>query len=138
MHFKLILTILFCALTYAAFSQDAASAKLAWNAVQATSQKDNSPFAYNCSFITASGTSLSWIQGGGKKTKSFSISSVSGQWSDITTDGQIIYNVSTNQITGSFEFSRVSGQLSVHMKLSVSGNKDQDYIFNINSVTPVN
>jgi hypothetical protein len=129
--FTIVLTTLPCKLRAQSLLKD----KITWNSIGAVNQVDNSPVNYSCSFITTGITSIDWVQKNGARVSHFPITSISGTWADLKKDGEVICTISAGEISGSFTLLRSSGKYIVHLKLFVNGNPDQDYLFNISSIS---
>ena len=116
-------------------AQNPTSTTLTWKSVSAVNQIDNSSFSYACSFVTYGNKKLDWVQRNGDKVSHFNVSSVDGQWVDLSRNGQLIYHVSDGDLTGTLTFSKNSGGYSVHLKLYIARKLDQDYLFSISNVS---
>jgi hypothetical protein len=134
----LILSFCFCCLTANAQQMNIMQDTLTWSVVSAVNQADQTPFAYTCSFITYGANSLDWSQVNGEIVSNYTITSSTGQWADLTSDGTTAFNVqnATGNITGTLSFARSSGVITVHLQLLVKGKLDQDYVFAVSSITP--
>jgi hypothetical protein len=132
----LILTFCFLCLTAKAQQMNIMQDTLTWNVVSAVNQADQSQFAFNCSFITYGANTLDWSQVSGEVVSNYTITSSSGQWVDLTTDGTIAFNVQnvSGYVTGTLTFARSSGVVTVHLQLLVKGKLNQDYMFTVSSI----
>ncbi len=135
-NLRMILFFLLTSYSITTWSQNIVTDTLVWNSTSAVNQQDTSTLNYTCSFATTALTNVDWIQAGGKHVSHFSVNSTDGQWTDVSKDGQLTYDVSNGAVTGVITFSRSGGVLSVHLKLFVNGKLDQDYVFNISDIRP--
>lgn len=137
-HMRILSIVFLLAASLAANGQNISQATLLWKSAKAINQANSSAFGHTCQFTTRPNNSVEWNQANGKKTTSFSVSATSGQWADVSKDGQFTYQVqdtSAPSITGTLTFSRSGGKLTVRLQLSVNDKPDQDYLFSIDSVT---
>lgn len=120
-------------------AQDISSANLTWSVNNAAKASDSTQFNYGSTFATNGSTIVSWTQGAGanQSVTQYTVSSVSGQWTDTTQDGQAAFNVSNGSaISGTITFSRTSGVYSIHLQTQFKGKPDLDYLFTVSSVNP--
>lgn len=115
-------------------SQNALQTSLQWSSTSVSNQADNSTFNLTSRFVTGNNT-LNWDQANGRKIITYTVTSVDGQWTDVAADGQITFNVQYGAVTGTYTFLRLSGKTTVRARLFVGEKLDQDYVFNIDSVT---
>lgn len=116
-------------------SQNINQGNITWNSTSAVDQQGNSSLNHICSFITHGNSSVDWSQAGGSRVSHFTVSSVSGQWSNIALDGQAVYNIQDGNVTGTITFARSAGQVSVHLNLFVNGKQDLNYLFLVSSTS---
>jgi hypothetical protein len=85
---KYLLSLLFFALALATtvHGQDIEVARLKWVTTEATDIKSNQLFALT-SFIITDGNTITWHQKGGENVQTFTTSSKSGTWRDVSTKG---------------------------------------------------
>jgi len=129
-----MLIFLISVLPFAGYAQDITSETLSWKAISATNAVDGSSVNYSGDFVSNGNTSVDWIQSGGKMTSHYTVTSVDGQWSNCSTDGQIIYNVQINGLNGSITFKRSNGQLTIRLQVDLSDQPDFNYLFTVSNV----
>src|SRR5579859_7508382 len=136
----LILSFCFFCLTANAQQMNIMQDTLTWNVVSAVNQADQSQFAFKCSFITYGANALDWSQSDGEFVSNYTITSSTGQWTNLTGDGTIAFNVQNGDgtFTGTLTFARSSGVVTVHLRLFVKGVLNQDYVFTVSSINPAN
>jgi hypothetical protein len=108
-------------------------AKINWNYTQATDGLTGKALDYSGSFISTGDTNLDWVQNNGQKTYHLSVVSVEGTWTDISTDGTIIYNLG-GTTPGQLTFERTNGVLTIRLLLKPSKAGKLNYTFSINSL----
>ncbi len=115
---------------------DISKDNIGWNAVNAVNQSNTQDaFTYTGSFVTYGNQKMDWRQKNGSKVYSYSVSSIEGTWQNLNQDGQLVFHLQNSTVNGTATFARVSGQVTVHLKLYVKGNADTDYVFSIGSIT---
>ena len=135
----LTILIIICG-AIAAKGQDISATNLLWTVSGAKAQSDSASFNYACTFTTRAlaTATLDWSQNNGQSVATYTVTSVDGQWSDVTQDGQVTYHVQKGKVNGTIVFQRSGGVPSIHLQLLVDTKPDQDYIFSISSITPLN
>jgi hypothetical protein len=115
------------------FGQNIRSAKITWNCTQATDVLTGKTQDYSGSFISTGDTNVDWVQNNGQKTYHLSVVSVEGTWTDVSTDGTIIYNLG-GTTPGQLTFERTNGVLTIRLLLKPSKASKLNYTFSINSL----
>lgn len=137
---KIIFLVLFVGGLTASMAQSISATNLLWTVTSAKAQSDSTSFNYACTFITytSANTTLDWSQSNGESVTHFTVTSVDGQWADITTDGQVGYHVQNGKVNGTITFQKSGGVYTIHLQLLVGTKPDQDYVFSVTTVNPIN
>lgn len=98
---------------YSVQSQNPASDTLQWSLGQGTDLRTNQSFVYTGSLIT-NAQSVQWVQK--SLTSTFSVTSVSGSWSDVSQQGQLVFTVEEEGASGLLTIERTSNGLYVTME----------------------
>lgn len=67
-----------------------------WEAIEVTDLQTASTTALACQFITATNTSVEWIQKKGTLRTFYNVASVEGRWSDVSSPGSITFSLQRN------------------------------------------
>lgn len=121
MSFKIlasILVLLLCFSTAKSQSPRIQSDSIAWHINGMNDLVSDVSVTYQCTFVTHGTESVNWIQDNGNFIMYFSVTSTVGEWSDLSEDGSITYNLSGDGLTGQLEISRSTGAVSAHFQLS--------------------
>jgi hypothetical protein len=88
------LLLLFTAST--CLSQNISTSNLTWQAVETTDLQTSATTALKCLFKTNANKSMEWIQKKGEMKGLFTITSVEGNWSNVSSAGSITYGLQSN------------------------------------------
>jgi hypothetical protein len=99
MRTSIIIAVLVLQMLFPAKGQDILQVNLRWNSGSTINLKANESSNYSCTFISSS-SEIQWLQKNGTRVKHFAITSVSGTWSDITTNGSVVFQVTEGSIPG--------------------------------------
>lgn len=99
--------------TYSASAQNPGTDPLRWTLGQGTDLRNNQSFTYSGTLVTG-GQSIQWIQASASST--FSVASVSGNWSDLGQNGQLVFTVEEEGASGLLTFERTANGLAVIME----------------------
>lgn len=103
---KYMLAVLLVFLGYMVYGQNPRTASLRWSSSQFVELRSNTTQQAAFEIEThADGIRITT----GNLTKVFTITSASGQWSDVTTDGTLIYDLTFGQKEGSAILKRENG-----------------------------
>src|SRR5579859_7048515 len=86
-------------------AQDISSSSLAWNVSQLNDLNTNATTAYQCTFKTNGGDTITWVQKG-NYTTSINVTATTGVWTDVSTIGKVVYSVSLEGEPGTITFER--------------------------------
>ena len=131
-----LILLAFAALTSPVFAQDVRQSTLNWQSGKNINQTDNTMTEYVCSFTTVADQKINWLQQNGSNVTTYTVNSVDGSWTNVAAEGQVVYHVTSDQLSGDFTFVRSGGTISLHVKLNLNGTPNFDFVFLIDSVTP--
>jgi hypothetical protein len=117
MSMRNLFTIILVGLAGVASSQDILNSKLAWTVTQLTDLNTNAVMNYQCVFKTNKQLSIAWVQDEGAFTTDITVEQVQGSWTDVGANGQVVYSVTTDGLTGTITFKRADGELSITLDL---------------------
>jgi hypothetical protein len=115
-----ILLLVYCAITWHVNAQtnDPLSNQIVWFANKAINvDKPGDQFQFNCKFITEGNKPIKWIQTGAIGTTEFIVTSIAGEWKDVSKDGKISFRVTQNELIGSVDIVRLKGKTILTMDL---------------------
>jgi len=96
-------------------------ATIRWNASGFTDQATNVTVQKPCQFIVYGSSKIEWVQKGGSLVYTFLVTSVSGTWTDVNTNGTLTYQVTLDGTSGSIQVSR-SGNVTISLNLPLADN----------------
>src|SRR5581483_10993567 len=85
-------------------AQNILTSNLQWNVTTATNQADLVPFTHVCSFTSNGTSTLDWSQNSDQMIMHYTVTSVDGTWADVSSDGQAVYHVQNDIISGTITF----------------------------------
>lgn len=91
---------------------------LQWNASGFTDLITNEAVAAPCHFVSYGTSKVDWIQGGGSFTTPFSITSVTGMWQDINSNGTLTFSIIGDGLSGQLILSKDNAGTKVKLVLS--------------------
>jgi hypothetical protein len=116
-------------------AQDVRKSTITWISSKNVNNADNATSIFACSFVSHADQKIDWNQRNGAYVTSYAVTSVRGSWSDISADGQIVYQVTNGELAGTVTLSRLNGTSTIRMSLSLNGKPSFDFSFLIDSVT---
>lgn len=96
-----------------AWSQNPLSDPLRWSLGQGTDLRTSQTFSYSGT-LTTSSQAVQWAQT--STSSSFSVSSVTGNWTDISQNGQLVFGITEDGASGLLTVERNSNGLFVTME----------------------
>jgi hypothetical protein len=131
---KNIVLVMMLLIASEALAQNPQSAKLKWEASQFTDDS-NTTINHATAVITNPGSQqFQWIQKGGAKVYTYSITAVEGTWTDLSTDGQLTLSLSTGGQTATALLKRTTGVYSIVLTIQAD-NETNAYTFPITNIT---
>jgi len=110
--------------------------KIVWEIKHAINLDDaGDSFAYDCKFVTEGLKAILWDQKGVGGNSEFVITNRTGVWADVTLDGEVLYQVEQDGLTGSIKIKRLSGKAEITLDLGVSGGR---YRFEVEKISTSN
>jgi hypothetical protein len=117
------LAVLFFIVSFQVQAQsDDFSGTIYWKINKATSL-DNSAdkFSFNCQFITIGKKIVKWVQSGPAGTTEFVVSSVAGNWENISKPGKIKFQITWEDSKGTIEIERIGAVTLLTMDIGEGG-----------------
>lgn len=114
LHFRQVIAVLVLLLVNGiAAAQDPSSSALRWTLGDGSDLKTNQSFTYSGALVTKGNAPIQWEQ----KTigSSFEVQSVTGTWTDISRQGQLVFAVQQDGATGTITIQRNSKGLFATM-----------------------
>lgn len=109
----LLTFILIASLTY---SQNVRMASLTWSVNQLTDLSNSAIANYSCQFKTNGLQNIIWDQSNDETT--CKTQNVTGDWTNVTSPGEITYSVKIDGETGTLKFERTSAGVFITLDLS--------------------
>jgi hypothetical protein len=116
-------------------AQDVRTSTISWSSGKNVNNADNATTGFVCSFVSHADQKVDWNQRNGAYVTSYTVTSVDGSWTNASADGQVVYHVTSGQLAGTITFSRLNGNTTVRMSLSLNGKPNFDFTFLIDSIT---
>lgn len=102
-------------------SPNIASDTIQWNYASIRNLTNNDLINESGHFVSYGSQSLRWIQDGFNNPYTFEITGFSGSWTDLGTDGTVIFNVACNGVSGTLRIYRENAVLQVHLDMGEAG-----------------
>ncbi len=115
-------------------SQNISTSNLTWQAVETTDLQTSATTTLKCLFKTNANQSVEWIQKKGEMKGLFTVTSVEGNWSNVSTAGSIIYRLQRNGNSCKMTIEKNASGTFITMDFSKSGEFTSLYRFKIISV----
>ena len=132
LRFRNLLLILMLHCTFSLVcGQNIREQPMRWRSSQAVSLGNQEITALPSTFAINSNGTIVWDQKNGKRTTTFEVNAVRGEWTNIQNEGEIAYDVKAGNVTGTLEFSKKDEQLFILMKLTSNGKPDLQYSFTV-------
>jgi hypothetical protein len=135
MKATIIITVLMClTLTSKAQVISIGSDSIVWSVDQLTDLLQNQTQSYECKFIT-SAEGIVWLQRDDDYQKTLAVSSVSGNWSDLSSDGFYQYAVTFQNRSGTLRFEKASDTVTIRMSFVENGKDTMPFLFHVKSIS---
>jgi hypothetical protein len=92
----LVLQLIFTLICVTAFAQNPITSNLAWEVDEATDSQTNATITYGAQFKTYSNQYVEWVQRKGEMITRYEITSVEGVWTNISRNGNLVFNLMRN------------------------------------------
>jgi hypothetical protein len=102
-------------------AQDIHNARLAWSVTTLSDLNTKKSSSYNCVFETNGQQEIKWKQNGGTDVTLISVSKLTGAWANISTTGEVVFNISVEGETGTLTFTRNGSNTFIVLDLPISG-----------------
>ncbi len=133
----IILAVLIFQMVNPTMGQDILQTNLRWNSASTINLKTNESSSYSCSFISSS-SEIQWLQKNGTRVKHFAVTSTSGSWLNISTNGTISFQVTEGSIAGVITIAKDGEGTSVTLDFTAQHPDAIKQRFWISSVQPEN
>lgn len=134
---KIILLFSFVLLNcYPGLAQDPKAVTIHWTLGQGKDLLTNQSFEYSGSFVTHGDQPIQWNQKSVSST--FSVSSITGTWTDISSPGQLVFAVTQDGASGVINFRRDSSGLYITMEFPMNDPQGSKIQWKISEVTQEN
>lgn len=116
--YSLLLSIVILTTAYQNLSaQNIETDTIRWNASKFTDLLSNTEVNKPCQFISYHNSSIKWLQKNGELVYVLTVNSVTGDWSEVNVNGTMSYDVSLDAMTGTISFSRSNNELKIVLDL---------------------
>lgn len=119
-------------------AQDISQASLAWKVSSLLDEQSGQSISYSCSFRTNGSNDIVWSQKNGNFTTTLIVLGISGNWPDVTTHGQVTYQVQSGNESGTLEFFKDANGVHVRINLSQGSSSRMRYEFAVEEVKLTN
>ena len=133
-----IVCLAFLICCFNGFSQDISTSTITWTVNHGFDLKSNSDFNYQGSFTTNGSNSITWSQGSGNFISTFTISSLQGTWTDVSTNGTVTYQVEQDGSSGTLKFERTSEGIFVTLDFPSGDSQGSWLKFQVSSLSQAN
>jgi len=94
-------------------AQNMANTQLTWTVDGLNDLGTGQSASYHCTFSSNGNQAITWSQKNGNFVTTLSVQNVSGTWTNVNLEGQLLYTVSTDGKTGTLKFYRDSQGLFI-------------------------
>ncbi len=92
---KILILMALIALTLPALGQNILTSTLTWNTVSSFDAQTGRKNVEDGQIVTHQHSSIDWNNADGSLKRSFTVNDVTGSWTDVSNEGEIIYEVDT-------------------------------------------
>jgi hypothetical protein len=132
---KTYFIFILCLTSYTLKAQSITSDTLRWNASGFKDLVSNEVVnGVTSQFITYGNQKIEWVQGGGSFVSTFTITSTSGTWSNISNTGSMTYSISGEQLTGQMTFVRSVSGVTVELTFTTGTTSTIHHSYTITSI----
>ncbi|HYC86492.1 MAG TPA: hypothetical protein VEB86_14770 [Chryseosolibacter sp.] len=111
-------------------AQSITSGEITWQADSLTDVPSDSSYAIASQFVTGQ-SSIEWIQKNGTYVREFAVVATTGEWADVSQDGEIVYSVTLNGRAGEIKVGRYAGTHRIRLTYERSEAETLEYSFHI-------
>jgi hypothetical protein len=115
-----ILLLIFCLIALRVNAQitDPRYSQITWSVSKVINlDKLEDQFQFNCKFITEGDQPIKWVQTGAAGTTEFTVTSIEGEWGDVSLPGTVTFHVSLDGTVGSIIIIKESGKTYLTMDI---------------------
>lgn len=91
---NILIALIFSGSPFLAAGQSIVNSTIVWEADQTTDLGTGTSTTISCQFISTGSQSVEWIQKKGTVSTTYAVTSVTGSWADISSNGSVTYQVS--------------------------------------------
>jgi len=117
-RYLVLLILLLCCSVSKAQSLNLQSDSIAWSVDGMTDLDADVTVPYQCKFVTRGSQNVDWIQEDGNFVLQFSVTAITGDWSNPAENGTITFSVNGEGLTGQLTISRSTDGLLATLHLS--------------------
>lgn len=105
-----------CAIAISACAQNIRTSATSWHITQAFDINTGTTTNVTDTIISVNTSQLQWQTNG--STKTFTVSEVIGQWTDIDNNGEIVYEAGNESMRGTVTFIRAGGAMRIRLMMT--------------------
>lgn len=115
-------------------AQSVESSILSWTVTGFHNNGNNEDLTLTSRFET-SPQHIKWIQKSGSMVYDFTVTGKTGSWTDINADGEITFNVTLRDKSGTIRFARQQGRITIEPNILKEGRNMLPYVFTVSTIT---
>lgn len=131
---KFFIILFFFAFLPTIKAQSVESSELTWAVTGFHNNGNNEDVTLTSQFET-SPQLIKWIQKSGSMVYDFTITGKTGSWTDINADGEITFNVTLRDKSGTIRFARQQGRITIEPNIIKEGRNMLPYVFTVSTIT---
>ncbi len=113
---KFLYLLLLSALSFTAQSQNIKTSTITWQGTTLVNLSTGEVIEGAHTLTSQSTTRITWTKAGNEPIV-FTVSEVNGQWNNVKKDGEVVYEVSSEQERGTITFAKVGTERKIRMVL---------------------
>jgi hypothetical protein len=131
---KVVFLIIFLLLSAGLYAQNVSTQTIRWHVGRAQEINTGRVSEGEDQFVSYGITKIEWQNAQGVVKKTFTINETNGSWTNVQSNGSILYEVNVGEQLGTVKFFRTSSELTIRITL-LKGDGDPDlYEFSITSL----
>lgn len=129
-----IILFFFALLQSAVKAQSVELSNLTWAVTGFHNNGNNEDVTLTSRFET-SPQLIKWIQKNGSMVYDFTVTGKTGSWTDLNADGEITFNVTLRDKSGTIRFARQQGRITIEPNILKEGRNMLPYVFTVSTIT---
>jgi hypothetical protein len=129
--------ILLVSVTYG-LAQDIASSHLRWTVNQLTDLNTGKVQSYSATFETNGTQSIQWIQKNGSNASQLAVQNLTGSWTNILNNGQVMYTILWEDLPGTLQIERSNAGMTITIDVGLENGKRMHNTYTVSAVNPIN